>query len=296
MHILALLASFVGSAYAFADTAPLLAVPAISQEEFKYITESHNVSSALKEYTAGFCLNNDQKLVVYRVAGLKSNNFKDIVEDSTYIQHVHYKSGSELDFELSSNCKVEYLDQIPTDVNQLEANVVVVDLDDKKEHQLSDLLQHNNVVVQVKPQFTTKSSHGDSIKEFLDEKLHLNLQQLEKRDESFDDEDLDDIEDFQDLEDEYKAAEALLVANEEDVVEVSSSKKGKSKHGDKKKEQKKNSNLFTEYQFFTPGVWLSIIVSLFLVYVATTAISWITSIELSYKSFEKQVDYEKKNE
>lgn len=294
MHILALLASFVGSTYAFADTAPLLAVPAFSQEDFEYITESHNVSQALKEYTAGFCLNKDQKLVVYRVSGLKSNSFKDIAEDSTYIQHVHYRSSSELDFELDSNCKVEYVDQIPADISQSESSVIVVDLDEKTEHQLSDLLQHNNVVIQVKPKFTTKHSHGHSIKEFLDEKLHLDLKHLGKRHDDFDDEDVEEIEDFQDLEDEYRAAEALLVANE-DVVEVSSAKEDKPKNGDKKKE-KKNSNLFTEYQFFTPGVWLSIIVSLFLVYVASTAISWITSIELSYKSFDKQVDYEKKNE
>lgn len=294
MQILALLASFVGSTYAFADTAPIFAVPAFSQEEFQYITESHNVSQALKEYTAGFCLNKDQKLVVYRVSSLKDNSFKDIAEDSTYIQHVHYRSGSELDFELDSNCKVEYVDQIPDDISQSEANVVVVDLDDNTEHQLSDLLQHSNVVVQVKPHFTTKHSHGNSIKEFLDEKLHLDLEHLGKRHESADDEEVEEIEDFLDLEDEYRAAEALLVANE-DVVEETSTKKDKPKNDDKKKE-KKNSNLFTEYQFFTPGVWLSIIVSLFLVYVATTAISWITSIELSYKSFEKQVDYEKKNE
>lgn len=56
------------------------------------------------------------------------------------------------------------------------------------------------------------------------------------------------------------------------------------------------SNLFQTYQFFTPGVWLALIVSVFLIYVASTAVSWITSIQLSYRAFEKQIEFEKKTE
>ncbi|KAF7579648.1 hypothetical protein EJF18_30155 [Clavispora lusitaniae] len=71
---------------------------------------------------------------------------------------------------------------------------------------------------------------------------------------------------------------------------------GAPEEGDAPKSSKKKSNLFREYQFFTPGVWSALIVSLFLVFVSSTAIGWITSIQTSYHAFEKQIDYEKKTE
>lgn len=293
MRILAVAASFVASAYAFADTAPLFAVPALPNGEFKYITDSGKVSRALNEYTEQLCMNNAQKLFIYRVsqwgAGIK-DALTSLPQDSTHISHVHYKSSSDLDLDLHSSCSVEYKDRI-SEFAASDANVVVIDLDHDSNVKLEELLKHSNFIVQMKPKFATALTHDSYIKEFLDEKLHL---KLDKRSYESEDEDLETVESFEDLEDEFRAAEALLMATEDDV-QATSEKKYKPKDGIKKK-KKGNSNLFTEYQFFTPGVWLSIIVSLFLVFVASTAISWITSIELSYKSFEKQVDYEKKNE
>lgn len=295
MHILALLASFAGSAYAFADTAPLFASPAISNDQFQYITESQNVSEALKNYSAKFCSNNDQKLVIYRIAGYDASSIDTLAKDSTYIRHVHYKSGSELDLELDSTCKVKYVDEVPASVADYEANVIVVDLDDRSDYSLSQFLELDNVVVQVKPKFSTGHSHVDSIQEFLDESLGIDLGKLGKRSGDLEEDDDEVADDLDNYEEEYRVAEALLVANE-DEIDFTDEKHISKNYNNKKDKKKTNSNLFTEYQFFTPGVWLSIIVSLFLIYVATTAISWITSIELSYKSFEKQVDYEKKTE
>lgn len=286
--------------HAFADTAPLFASSALSQVPFKYITLSHNVSQKIKDFTSKLCAG-DEKLVIYRVGELDFESLLGVShQDWQVISHVHYKSGSDLDLEVDESCSVEYRFGSVGDASESPASVIYVDLDDGVSHKFEDLLAHKHVIVQLKPKFATSHSHGDSIKEFLgetkdflDEALHLNLNNIDKRSYESDDEDLENDNEYEDLEDEYRAAEALLVANEDEVegdVETTTSKPSKDT------KRKTNSNLFTEYQFFTPGVWLAIIVSLFLVYVATTAVSWITSIELSYKSFEKQIDYEKKNE
>lgn len=54
--------------------------------------------------------------------------------------------------------------------------------------------------------------------------------------------------------------------------------------------------LFHNYQFFTPGIFMCLIVSGFLILIFSVALKWTSSIEISYSSFEKEVDYEKKNE
>lgn len=46
-------------------------------------------------------------------------------------------------------------------------------------------------------------------------------------------------------------------------------------------------NVFAKYQFFSPGIFMSIIVSLLLVAVMLFALSWISSLQISYGAFEK---------
>ena len=286
MHVLAVLASFTGSTYAFVDTAPLFATPAFRSADFPYIAQSSNVRRAVKEYTQQFCSESSQALFIYRVSTLDRQKLP-LGGDSSFIHHVHYNSGSDVDLEVHRSCVVEYKDQIPVDITVSSANVIVVDLDGI-DYQLDLLLAHPNVVFQGKPK-------SDSIRKSLDDKLHLDLDSLNKIAHLADSDDKGIIdEESYDLEDEYLVTEELLLTKKREI-KSSLASDGISEHGSEE-EKKLNLNLFTEYQFFTPGVWLSIIVSLFLVFVTTAAISWITSIELSYKSFEKQVDHEKKNE
>lgn len=63
-----------------------------------------------------------------------------------------------------------------------------------------------------------------------------------------------------------------------------------------KKDKQTQTSLFTEYQFFTPGIWSCILISLFLLGILYTALVWVGSIEITYNAFDKQVDFEKKNE
>lgn len=45
-------------------------------------------------------------------------------------------------------------------------------------------------------------------------------------------------------------------------------------------------SLFENYQFFSPGIFMSIIVSIFLLIVLSQAVTWISQLQVSYKSFE----------
>ncbi|KAI5948718.1 hypothetical protein KGF57_005329 [Candida theae] len=58
----------------------------------------------------------------------------------------------------------------------------------------------------------------------------------------------------------------------------------------------KHDNLFTNYQFFTTGIWSGLIVSGFLLLILYGALTWLSDLQITYASFEKQVDFDKKNE
>lgn len=58
----------------------------------------------------------------------------------------------------------------------------------------------------------------------------------------------------------------------------------------------KHDNLFTNYQFFTTGIWSGLIVSGFLLLILYGALTWLSDLQITYASFDKQVDFDKKNE
>jgi len=45
--------------------------------------------------------------------------------------------------------------------------------------------------------------------------------------------------------------------------------------------------LFSRYQYFSPGIFMGLLVVLFIVFVIGLALSWLTSLEISYAAFEK---------
>lgn len=52
-------------------------------------------------------------------------------------------------------------------------------------------------------------------------------------------------------------------------------------------DEKVKDNLFQKYQFFSPGIFMAIIVSLLLVSIMLFALNWIGSLQISYGAFEK---------
>ncbi|KAG5368920.1 Protein BIG1 [Yarrowia sp. C11] len=58
-------------------------------------------------------------------------------------------------------------------------------------------------------------------------------------------------------------------------------------HTREESDEKVKDNLFQKYQFFSPGIFMAIIVSLLLVSVMLFALNWIGSLQISYGAFEK---------
>ncbi|SGZ48820.1 CIC11C00000003027 [Sungouiella intermedia] len=286
MKVLASLALCVGSVMAFADTAPMYSgLNAFSSD---YIVEATEVASQVGEYTSNLCSQDDrQKLYIYRVSGLQAT--KPQSDAINYVRHVHYDRAVDLDFPISKECVVKYASSLDSEVG--DADVVVVDIDDGIAHKFEEFSTNGAFIVQGKPLFTVKKR---SFRETIQEDLDI-LKKRYYESEELDDEDSEAT--FSEVEADFKAAESMIAEEESFVTAFAEEKEGLVPGASKGNSTgKAKSNLFTEYRFFTPGVWLSLIVSLFLVFVVSTAVGWITSIETSYNAFEKQVDYEKKNE
>lgn len=285
MKLLASLALCVGSVMAFADTAPLYSgLEALSSD---YIVESSEIANQVRQYTDELCSQDTNlKFYIYRVSGLEAKNPHS--PSINYVRHVHFDLAADLDFPISDKCLVKYVNSVDADVG--DANVVVVDIDDGNTHRLEDLTLDGIALIQGKPLFSMKKR---SFKETIQEDLDILKKRYYEAEDSDDDSDVEAT--FAEVEADFRAAESLLAVEDSFVTAFADEKEGVVS-GTSLGNSTTKSNLFTEYRFFTPGVWLSLIVSFFLLFVSSTAVGWITSIETSYNSFEKQVDYEKKNE
>lgn len=304
---LPLLASLVASAAAYTDTAPFYA----SQNWHlpPYIAESSQVSLGVKNATAAAC-DGGLQAVIYRVANLQPGKPH---ADGVYFKHVHYKTASDLELHILDSCLVAYVSSV-SELAAQKASVVVVDVDDGEEHAIDEFSAPQGrhlVVVQGKPAFHRPNLDG--IKQFMENKLydHLNVDielasekngrehrgnrkhhgKRPKRD-FFDDE----YQLESQIEDDFRAAEAFIAAEGDSMVTALADDFLLDVQAAAASAPLKTGNLFTHYQFFTPGIFLALLVSGFLLFVLYTALGWMTSLEISYLSFEKQIDYEKKTE
>lgn len=286
MKVLAGLVLCIGSAMAFADTAPFYSgINALSSD---YIVQASEVASLVHEHSHKLCSSSlKEKLFIYRVRNLEAK--KPESDKLSYVRHLHYDSVSDLDFPLSDKCVVKYVNSVGSEVG--DANVVVVDIDDGESHSYHEFTNGSTaVLVQGKPMFLTRKQ---TLKETLED-MHLDLDKIVKRGYESDEEEAEAAI-LEEIEADFRAAESMVAEEQSYVTAFAEEKEGDAQAAGTSS-SKATSNLFTKYQFFTPGVFLSLIVSLFLLYVITTAVSWVTSIETSYNAFEKQVDYEKKTE
>lgn len=258
----------------FADTAPFYSTQELP-EQFPYITRASELSLPLNSLLCG-----ESKVVIYRVsnlkAGIKSGH-------GTYIKHVFYELPEDLDV-INSSCGLAYYhnNYLSDDSNQ----VVVVDIEDDQTHSIDEFLKSDGTIVMVqgKPSFhKAEAKHENVI---------AGLLRKHKRNDASSTEDEEKI--AAEVEQDFKAAESLL-AQETEIAQatiLASSEEENTAPVTKKT----NSNLFTNYQFFSPGIWMGLIVSGFLLFILSNALSWVSALEISYKAFDKQVDYEKKNE
>lgn len=305
----------------FADTGILYSSKKLINDdnESSYITEASQVAKHVQQLTEKACAEGDNGItnhvLIYRVSGLTSGDLEK-ENDGTFIKHVHYDSAAELDFDLGASCQagqVRYSELGQVLGQDIAVPVEIVDVEDGKEHSVREFLTSNDgrvIIVQGKPSFLTSASKLEKLKHIVEDKVYENLDIefdfdtiLSKRADRSSEED-DNGKDINELdkeiEDDFKAAESFIAEEGDKLVSIMDD----AEEGDSSAPQspsdgsnvKVNANLFTTYQFFTPGTLLGIIVAGFLVSILYAALSWITSIQITYSSFDKQVDFEKKNE
>lgn len=283
---LALLPAYV---FAFTDTAPLYSSEQLGK--FGYYEEASDLVESWTQWTNKICTS-DAKAVIFRVNNLKHHGSH---KKGTYIEHVHYRSANDLELGLDQACseKVSY----QQDAKTISKQLTFVDIEDGGLHSVDEYINSwqdplVTVVVQGKPSFVRPGSHVDEIKNYVEDKiyqkLNIELGLKHKRSEA---EDYDEI--AAEVEADFAKAEELVAQHNDQVTAV---EKDATESPEPSHKPAKNLSLFTEYRFFTPGIWLGLIVSALLISVLVTALLWISSLEISYKSFDKQVDYEKKNE
>lgn len=289
MKLITSVALCASATMAFVNTGPLYGNMFDNKAFFEnqYLIDAQDASSQIGSATEKLCSeSNHAPLVFYRVKNLAEGS-SDAAQVSA---NVRYDSPKQLDLALHSSCQVHYTTSQPAHVER--GNIYVVDLDDDQEHSANELLSNlGHMIVQGKPAGGKSRSLMAGIKGYVGDLLHG---WAKREDEDAD----EDVEAYAELESAFKAAESMLAQEEGDsfVTALADDKETPSGSKENKIKADKKSNLFTKYQFFTPGIWLCLIVSLFLIYVLNTALGWITSIQVTYKSFEKQIDYEKKTE
>ncbi|CUM51975.1 unnamed protein product [Debaryomyces tyrocola] len=290
----------------FTDTSPFYSSKQL-EGKFPYITESGQLLETIGSLTDDVC-KNDNKLVIYRVSNLVHGAKPS---EGTYIKHVHYGSVDELDFPHGSSCdgeRVEYMiNKQPNDTKNIA--IAVVDIEDDKEHTIDEFLAPAGgmVIVQGKPSFHKPESKMDGLKHYIEDKVYDNLKMeldfdnvLHKRTKGSGEAKDDDDKFSQimaEVEDDFKAAESFISKEGGDMMmTILDSSKTAMAQSDAKPPKVKNPNLFTNYSFFSPGIWMCLVISGFLVSVLYITMSWMTSLEISYKAFDKQIDFEKKTE
>ncbi|CUM68188.1 uncharacterized protein PRCAT00005907001 [Priceomyces carsonii] len=295
------MAAIMSVVFAFSDTAPLYSSKQL-MGKFNYITQASAVSNAIKTISSEICESGDGRLIIYRVSKLLRNAPSD---KGFFIRHVHYDTVEDLDFTFGPTCdgsKVEFASYSPG-VENGSSEILIIDVEDEANHTVDEFLDHSSntlVIVQGKPLFGKPESKVEGIKHYIEDKVFDNLNvELDlnmgpvKRANSED----DDFEKIaEEVEDDFKQAQSLVAEEGNNTFVTIMDTSTTDEPIVPAKARSVNLNLFTNYQFFTPGIWMGLIVSGFLIFVFYIALSWISSLEISYKAFDKQIDFEKKNE
>ncbi|OUM53530.1 hypothetical protein BVG19_g2823 [[Candida] boidinii] len=274
--------------------------------------------------------NNNNNLIVLQIPGLKKEDFgsssasnlknyiSQNINDVIYSPHVHYEKdeilliNNELLLNNNERCniniqKIEDLsDNSWINENENSNKVTVfqlpsIDVADR-ESAISELdsffnkiwisstQELSNVIIQGLPTFEERK-HKSLLK-----KASKWLNPNEKR-ESGEDEEKE--QSYAQVEAELKSAfEEINEMIGDEVVtmyndEIPSSQVKKT---DTSSTAANGGSLFDNYGFFSTGIWMGTIVSLLLVFVFSVSLSWISSLNISYKSFDKPINLQKKTQ
>ncbi|KGR13910.1 hypothetical protein MG3_02344 [Candida albicans P78048] len=273
----------VPTTLAFSDTAPII-IHSNNQDALesnhKYITKFVDVKSKVDEIIKESCSDKNSKLFIYQIEDLSiESDYSWLLNKGSYA-NVLYHEKNEANYDFNGKCEEKESGTVQFSV--LKTGSLQEIYEKHKEN------KNEVFIIQVLPKFTS----GHSLKAIKEKMYNLyndeDIVISSKRDKQSDNENDAEIE--QEIERDFEVAESLA-SEESDPVSIFDTDK-QNKNGT----VVKHDNLFTKYQFFTSGIWSGIIISGFLLVILYNALSWLSSLEITYASFEKQIDFDKKNE
>lgn len=297
--------------YAFTDTAPLYSSQKLANT-FPYVASSKAVGLDISSIVNRICETSD-RIVIYRVKNLQREG---IPTKGTFLKHVQYANAGDLDITKDINCsgsQVKHLLNEQLDEND-NTNVVVIDIEDESHHRIDEFFGGQSdkiVIVQGKPSFGIGDNQNKTVLESIQGDLKNMYASIEKdffkgasngrRAADSGDKESQNVDDFDkvvsEVKSDFEKAKSMLAQESDLPVNILlASQSVSSPSVTSVPPVNEKHDLFSKYQFFSPGIWMCTIVSIFLVFVLSVALSWITSLEISYKAFDKPIDFEKKTE
>lgn len=268
----------------FHNGAPLLvSSPVFKHVESSYILSSANANTQIAKLSDGIC--SKDNLLLVRIHGLSNDDLTDEFvsvfgnELEIMSNNVIYPNNSfDVKFDISESCSMidigaieneeqwlEVITQYPSESSQsidLTSDENLMDKLDK----LSILHSDKNIIIQGVP-----SKTNDAIKQKRTGDYDVTVESIEKTiREAF--------EEVEGIIDDNKSESTIAKTEETFSTEKTVIEGG----------------LFAKYTFFTPGIWMGTIVSLIVFFLVSTALSWLSSMQISYKAFDKPFDFEKK--
>lgn len=280
----------------FKDTSPFFISEAVDVK-LPYITPAETLAGVVRDLIEKNYASH-RKVILYRVNNLQREKCQT---QGTYLKHVHYSSAKQLELELNfvNEIPVKYCSNKVSKSHDNEP-VLVVDVEDENAHFVEEFYRKHGselIIVQGKPRFAAPildhKVQEESIRQASKGKIggpsHLRLRNTQEAGEGH-------VTSRDEVEEEFREAYSLL--SEADDITVTALAPGdepSARPSPQTTESPKNS-LFDKYSYFSTGLWMGLIVSGFLIWVLALALSWISNLEVSYKSFEKSVDFEKKTQ
>ena len=292
--------AFVGiaSALSFENTAPLLISNAAFYDtvKFKSMDSIANVKDLLSTLSDEFCFKHpNERLFYLRVPGLGAGEIPSELINIANVatEHVVYDIPSSELFIGKSCSQVQILNMKDIDGSynlDEHTNVAVIDFVNAAElyktiDQLTAQFNVENVIIQGLPSFETPgNSWFDKSQQQLQNLLKSNSKKREELDYGR-------IE--QELNETFEEVNELL---NDELVEIyeKTNIESKSTLSHSNKKIVIGDSLFDKYSFFTNGIWMCTIVFLFLTWLLSMALSWLSSLQVSYGAFDKPFDFEKK--
>lgn len=153
--------------------------------------------------------------------------------------------------------------------------------------QISEIFKNSKIIIQGVPDFIEpklKSNTFSTLKSIITQKKRDNLD-YDKIEEEL-------IESFEEIN--LLLDDDQLVEAYEDEKDINLSFSSASSKQRKSNPNVVDGSLFDKYGFFSTGIWMGTIVFLFLTWLLSIALSWLSSMQISYGAFEKPIDFEKK--